>query len=230
MHYMKNEKGEVVAFPTNLNRARATKGPDADEHLQNSQKFKRIDSESVIERAAYIFKPEDGQTSTGRAAVANKAQMSSQEAPVTSNPADDDSSEIVSNTSSIFESTRIAEVENEGSEIDAEKAGQEKKIEFRPVPPPEERLKLQRRNTPLVLSKPSFTGQVKPANGEQRHKQEITDLLRVHGRRASTISDLESIQEEPKESSSLEASEDREEVKLGSSMSFSYSQRNRRST
>lgn len=121
-------------------------------------------------------------------------------------------------------------MENEGSEIDAEKAGQEKKIEFRPVPPPEERLKLQRRNTPLVLSKPSFTGQVKPANGEQRHKQEITDLLRVHGRRASTISDLESIQEEPKESSSLEASEDREEVKLGSSMSFSYSQRNRRST
>ena len=54
MHYMKNEKGEVIAFPSNLNRARAAKGPDSDENLRNSQKFKRIDSESVID-SALIF-------------------------------------------------------------------------------------------------------------------------------------------------------------------------------
>ena len=54
MHYIKNEKGEVIAFPSNLNRAQAAKGPDSDENLQNAQKFKVIDSEFVID-SALIF-------------------------------------------------------------------------------------------------------------------------------------------------------------------------------
>ena len=132
MHYIKNEKGEVIAFPSNLNQAQAAKGPDSDENLQNAQKFKVIDSDFVID-SALIFQQEDRQTSTVGAAIAARAQGNAQEAHIASNPADDDSSDVVSHSSSIFESTRIEEADKEGNGADAGRARPEKKVESRPM-------------------------------------------------------------------------------------------------
>ena len=91
-----------------------------------------------------------------------------------------------------------------------------------------------RQNTPCILSDTNFGGRIKPKDGKQLQKQAGADVVQFYGRRAKTIRDMDGqtslgrIKEEPKESSSPELSEDREEVKLGWSMSLPYSYLGRR--